>query len=267
VQDIYYIGVVGLPQDHPFYARAVAAHKALAVGQKVFLLDDVFVGHPDLKPVGLPPTQAVGADDHTLLYLPFEEPLDEYKFFIKGQVSLSKPDEGRFGGCLVLGAEGYTACSAGRYLNLPEGTIEFWVKLGSPGNDGVTHPMVSVAGSDSLGIWKDQFTHVIFAFTSGWAGLAYAWAEGYAIHWQPGVWRHIAACWDKDLMELFIDGKLVAWEVTPKLLRSTNDELGIGSAGMELDDLRISSISRYRVPVRTDGPKRNESFIGGQGKL
>ncbi len=41
VQDIYYIGVVGLPADSPFYARAVADHKALAVGQKVFLRDDV----------------------------------------------------------------------------------------------------------------------------------------------------------------------------------------------------------------------------------
>jgi hypothetical protein len=41
VQDIYYIGVVGIPADHPFYARAVAAHKALAVGQKVLVREDV----------------------------------------------------------------------------------------------------------------------------------------------------------------------------------------------------------------------------------
>jgi hypothetical protein len=230
-------------------------------------LDNVFVGHADLRPTGLPPDKPAGQDDHTLLYLPFEEPLDEYQFFIEGQVLLSKPDEGRFGKGLVLGPGGYVACSAGKYLDLSQGTIEFWVKLGSPGNDGVTHPMVNVAGSDAMGIWKDAFCHVIFAFTSGWAGLSYAWAEGYAYNWQPGVWRHIAACWDRDLMELFIDGKLVAWEVKPRLLHSTNDELGLGSAGMELDDLRISNIARYRMPVRSDGPRRNESFVGGQGKF
>ncbi len=67
-------------------------------------------------------------------------------------------------------------------------------------------------------------------------------------------------------MQLFIDGKLVAWEAKPKLLRYTNDELGIGSPGMELDDLRISNIPRYQAPVRMDNPRRNESFIGGQGR-
>ncbi len=41
VQEVYYIGVAGLPPDHPYYARAVAAHKALAVGQKVLLREDV----------------------------------------------------------------------------------------------------------------------------------------------------------------------------------------------------------------------------------
>jgi hypothetical protein len=245
-----------------------AWHLTLAnSGAADFFLDDVVITHADPKPLGLPPTQALGRDDHTLLYLPFEAPLDEYQFFLKGQVSISKPDEGKFGRCLILGPEGYTACSAGKYLNLPEGTIEFWVKFLSPGNDGQTHPLVQVAGADSLGIWKDQFNHVIFGFSQGWAGLAYAWAETYAYNWQPGVWRHIAACWDRDLMQLFIDGKLVAWEVKPKLLHYTNDELGIGSPGMEIDDLRISNISRYHAPVRLDGPKRNESYIGGQGKF
>lgn len=36
-----YIGVVGVAPDHPYYTRAVAAHRALVVGQKVTLTDDV----------------------------------------------------------------------------------------------------------------------------------------------------------------------------------------------------------------------------------
>lgn len=44
------------------------------------------------------------------------------------------------------------------------------------------------------------------------------------------------------------------------------DELGIGPASMAIDDLRISDIVRCRVPVRTDGPRRNELFAGGKGR-
>jgi hypothetical protein len=230
-------------------------------------LDDVFVGHPALKPFGLPPEKPAGWDEHTRLYLPFEAPLDEYQFFTEGEVALSQENAGRFGKCLVLGPGGYVACSAGKYLDPAQGTIEFWVKMGFPGNDGVTHPLLLIGGPEGMQICKHEFPHVMFYFTSGFQTLSCAWAETYAQYWQPGVWRHIAACWDKELMELFIDGKLVAWEVQPKLLRVTGDELGIGSAGMELDDLRISNVVRYRVPVGTDGPRRNESFIGGAGRF
>lgn len=111
-----------------------------------------------------------------------------------------------------------------------------------------------------------RFMARLFYFTSGFATLSVEWAETYTYYWQPGVWRHIAACWDKDLMELFTHGKLAAWELKPKLLRVTGDRLGIGSASMELDDLRISNLVRYRVPVRTDGPRRNEPFLGGAGR-
>ena len=72
---------------------------------------------------------------------------------------------------------------------------------------------------------------------------------GYAGSWQPGVWRHLAACWDKELLQLFVDGKLIGWERNPKLSRFLGPELGIGSPGLELDDLRISDVVRYRQAV------------------
>jgi endonuclease YncB( thermonuclease family) len=40
-QEVRYIGVAGPAKDHPFYEQAVAAHRALAVGQKVTLRQDV----------------------------------------------------------------------------------------------------------------------------------------------------------------------------------------------------------------------------------
>jgi hypothetical protein len=41
--DVHYIGVKGLAKDDPFYEQALAAHKAMAVGKKVFVQDDVVV--------------------------------------------------------------------------------------------------------------------------------------------------------------------------------------------------------------------------------
>jgi hypothetical protein len=39
--EVYYIGTVGIKPDHPYHDAAVAAHRALVVGQKVTLRDDV----------------------------------------------------------------------------------------------------------------------------------------------------------------------------------------------------------------------------------
>lgn len=215
-------------------------------------IDDAFISYPSLGVLGLPPEKPLVKDEHTLLYLPFEEPLSEDAFFIKGQVSLSKDGEGRFGKSLMLGPEGYTACSANENLDPLQGTIEIWAKFLSPGNDGVYHSIVGVPGPEGMMLAKDQYSHMHFGFSSGWAPLSYATAMGYAWQWQPGAWRHFAACWDKDLMQLFVDGKLIAWKCNPKLSRALGPELGIGSAGMEIDDLRISNVVRYRQPVPPD---------------
>ena len=41
LQDVYYLGVAGLRPDHRVYQQALAAHRALVVGQKVYLQWDV----------------------------------------------------------------------------------------------------------------------------------------------------------------------------------------------------------------------------------
>ncbi|MBM3474613.1 MAG: hypothetical protein FJX75_15220 [Armatimonadetes bacterium] len=40
-EEVYYIGVAGLPADHPYYAQALEAHRAMVVGQTVTLISDV----------------------------------------------------------------------------------------------------------------------------------------------------------------------------------------------------------------------------------
>ena len=212
-------------------------------------LDDAFVSYPGLPALSLPPTKPLGKDRDTLLYLPFEEWLDEDAFFVKQKARLSKEGEGVFGKCLVLGPGGYVACSANENVDPAQGTIEVWFKLLTPGSDGLYHSIVGVPGMEGLVLAKDQYGHMAFAMSTGWRGLCRAVAMGYAYHWRPGVWRHLAACWDKDLVQLFVDGKLVAWECNPKLPRTLGPELAIGSPNLELDDLRISKVVRYRQPV------------------
>jgi len=227
-------------------------------------LDDVTLTCPGLPTLPLPPVAPLARDAEALLYLPFEEVLDQDAFYVGGTVGLTQPatgpvasdppDRGRFGRALRLGPDAYVACSANENLDPAAGTIEFWFRLHSPGNDRVYRPLVSVPGPEGMSLCKDQYAHISFSFASGWRTLSRAWADGYAARWQPGVWRHLAACWDQDAMQVFVDGKLVAWTVKPGLSRALGPELRLGSPDMDIDDLRISRGVRYRAPLPPDLP-------------
>lgn len=222
-------------------------------------LDDVLLTCPGVDPVPLPPVAPLAKDADTLLYLPFETPLNEDAFYVGGQVGFTAPaagpaaseriGAGRFGRALALGPEAYVACSANENLDPAQGTIELWVRFLSPGNDRVYRPLVSVPGPDGMALAKDQYGHISFSFCGGWQTLSRAWSDGYASAWQPGVWRHLAACWDKDLMQVFVDGKLIAWTAGPKRPRSLGPELRLGSPDLEIDDLRLSRTVRYRAAL------------------
>jgi hypothetical protein len=41
LQDVYYLGVAGIRPDHPYYQKALAAHRAMAVGKRVYIQWDV----------------------------------------------------------------------------------------------------------------------------------------------------------------------------------------------------------------------------------
>lgn len=228
-------------------------------GKTQVWIDDVSITGPGLPALPLPPQQALTADEHTLLYMPCDELPDPRQFFIKGEVRAGQ--EGRFGNCLELGPGAYLACPTEGHVQPGAGTIELWVNLLSPGSDGVGVNLVSVTGWDGLGFWKDQYSHISFDFHANWAPLSRAWADGYAYSWRPGVWRHLAACWDKDLMQVFVDGKLIACAYQPRAPESLGPELHLGDAGMKIDDLRISDIVRYRLPVP---PLKVKGLRGGQ---
>ncbi len=211
-------------------------------------IDDVFASYPGMTELPWPPAKPLGKDKNTLLYLTFDKWFDEDVFFVKPKAELAK--DGPFGSkCLHLGAQGYVACSANENLDCRQGTIEVWFRLLTPAADGLSHPVVTVPGMDGMWMGMDQYCHVGCGFSNGWRGLCGCNNLGYAGAWQPGVWRHMAFCWDKKMLQLFVDGKLVAWEIDPKLPRYIGPELGIGSPNMDLADLRISKVVRYRQSV------------------
>jgi len=219
-------------------------------------IDDVFAGYPGMPELPWPPAKAMTKDKDTLLLLDFKKWFNEDLFFVKQKAGLSKEGEGVYGGkCLQLGAEGYVACSADDNFDCRQGTIEVWFKLLTPPADGLSHPVVTVPGMDGMWLGIDQYAHAGFSMSNGWRDVCGLQHLGDAAAWQPGVWRHLAASWDKDMLQVFVDGKLVVWEHNPKLPRFMGPELSIGSPNMELADLRISKVARYRQPVPPDQKK------------
>jgi len=245
-------------------------------GAAEFWVDDASVSHPGLKPFGLPPEQPLGQDAHTLLYLPCEElreeqregdvrflKLDGVELLSVGHVEQSKAGEGRFGKAMGLWPGSSLLCSANQYLNSTSGTVEVWIKLRTPRNDTISQHFVGVPGPDGMYFGKHVWGNLSLGFGSGWRGLCSATAGANAANlWQPGVWRHFAACWDQEALAIFVDGQLVAWQAKPQLALSLGDALTIGGSNwsvdrgsFDFDDLRISDIARYKVPLPAPGEK------------
>jgi hypothetical protein len=210
-------------------------------------LDNVLFGHPRLPGLNLPPSSKLTADADTLLLLDFETDLDPFQYFIKGDVE--RTEDGRFGAALRQGADAYVATSAEDFLDSHAGTIELWVKLLVPGGERVSRPFVSVPGMRGLSLVRDQYGHISFSIQRHWGVGVRVWADGYARTWEPNVWRHVAACWDNELVQLWVDGRLLHSAPTRNVPDSFGPELRLGAPGMVIDDLRISRTVRYRFPV------------------
>jgi len=210
-------------------------------------VDNVLFGHPGFPRLGLPPLERLVKDADTLLLLDFETALDPFQYFVKGEVE--REAEGRFGAGVRQGAGAYVATSAEDFLDARAGTIELWVKLLVPGGERVARPFVSVPGMRGLWLGRDQYGHISFSIRRHWGVGVRVWADGYARGWQPGVWRHLAACWDQELVQLWVDGRLLHSAPAQNLPDSFGPELRLGAPGMIIDDLRISRKVRYRVPV------------------
>jgi hypothetical protein len=241
-------------------------------------IDDASVTHPALAPLMLPPNKPLGKDQHTLLYLPCEKAheeklegnvrfitLDGFELIGAGKFELSKQGDGPFGGkSMGLWPGSSIFCSASQYLNPSSGTVEMWIKFRTARDDGISQHFVGVTGMNGMYFGKHVYGNLTLGFSNGWRGLCNtSVGMSPATTWQPGVWRHFVACWDKDALELFVDGKLVAWQTKPTLAKGLEDSLCIGGSNWGVDtgsfdfaDLRISDIARYKFPLPNPTEKK-----------
>ena len=131
-------------------------------------------------------------------------------------------------------------------------------------DDGISQHFVGVTGMNGMYFGKHVYGNLTLGFSNGWRGLCGTSAGmSAATTWQPGVWRHFVACWDKDALELYVDGKLVAWQAKPTLAKALEDSLCIGGSNWGVDtgsfdfaDLRISDIARYKFSLPNPPEKK-----------
>ena len=152
---------------------------------------------------------------------------------------------------------------------LPQGTIEFWFKLdnltNAAGNapEGVTFVSANTAGTPGSLTLLANLTYPsaslaqvgslpqasIHRQPAGWIGLA--GANGIL----PNEWYHYALTWGAQGLKLYLNGGLVAVNVSPTALNPDTAQWNIGTTVLNgkngfnglMDELRISDIERTFV--------------------
>jgi len=190
-------------------------------------------------------------DQHTTFMASFEESLrpdfcvGDWRAASRGEAELV---EGKLGKALALGVRrGFTYNADGK-INLPAGTIEFWLRwtedLAGPQRRSIMGFVTSKQGNyvnfnkiaaNRLGMPvkggpKDDFT---------WQRV-----DVDPTGWELGLWHHLAGTWEGGVTRLYVDGKLVSERTGGAGLIETPTAFSVGPGPLVIDELRISSVAR-----------------------
>ena len=141
---------------------------------------------------------------------------------------------------------------------LRRGGVEFWVQPHWPGEDEGPHILLEVGDPVCLAAASAPCYRLRLAHESGYV---YAWATdfddldkaawGDVSGWQAGEWHHLAATWDEQRLNLYLDGRLAWAEALRRPITATATMVAIGgalqgeyAADAAFDDLRFSSFPR-----------------------
>ena len=84
------------------------------------------------------------------------------------------------------------------------GTVSFWIRpLDWDGRDKNFHNFISLRGTTRLFINYTPNREISFSLIEGKKNST---VRKTAVKWQKGAWHHIAAAWDKKIIQLYIDG-------------------------------------------------------------
>lgn len=165
---------------------------------------------------------------------------------------------GRFGEAVRVDEGGLLHYRAPAATLLTSGSVEFWLQPGWAGTDKGEHVLLEIGDP----------TRPPYATTPGYrlriaheAGGLYVWVTDFedldkaawanVEGWQPGEWHHVAATWDAQRLNLYLDGRLAWAEALRVPIRGQAQVIAIGStlhgesaAEAAFDDLRVSEFPR-----------------------
>ncbi|NOX60484.1 MAG: hypothetical protein GXP42_00820, partial [Chloroflexi bacterium] len=250
---------------------------ALPGAQRVWLLDPAqqplnWLGRAGENPSPLDrPAGALLAGEPFTVSLPLTRPDPAALLLLPFDGSLSDPDggepeqavglafvPGRFGKAVEVGEAARLQYDARGRVDTRRGGVEFWVRPNWSGLDKKHHVLLEISDpardemDDSPG-YRLRLGHV--------NGALYVWvtnfddfdkaAWGDVAEWRAGEWRHVAATWDEQRLNLFVDGRLLWGESLRVPISGTARAIAVGSAldgedaaDAAFDSLRISAYPR-----------------------
>lgn len=258
---VEYVQEFQAPNDAVSLSLTLSAGDAL-VDDLSLDIEGTTISAPDL-------TRPAAPDDDTLAVAAGDADMAE------GAVFTGKLIDGPFGKAYQLGPEDLLQLPGKFNALLRGGTIELWFRPHWPGRDRQLRRLITLS-SDGFGynLVRSAYNHVAFSASDGWGkGMGEVQAQHwqFANRWGAGDWHHVAVSWTPKAYWLFVDGCPVdtALHTTPRRVNRSwcsgrlpsrvPSLVGIGSPGMDVDEVRISRSARYWTVAGKSVPKVAEA--------
>ena len=154
--------------------------------------------------------------------------------------------EGKIGNGVNLGSNGYVKYSP-TYLNLPSGTIEFWIKRIYSDNDNKEHTFFYFLAdsSNAMKLYKSQIGNLGFLLYTpqGQKYVIVGNADGLLTNRQ---WVKLSVTWDSQALKLYINDELKNTTLSPTLPTKKSD-LYLGRAASDYKVSADSVIDEFKI--------------------
>lgn len=151
-------------------------------------------------------------------------------------------------------------------MDSKQGTICFWVRpLNWDGLDANYHNFTALRGSGRLFIHVYRSNLVFHIINDQLKQQAIITVP--VKHWESGKWHHVAAAWNTETMELYIDGVRAGSVASPPFAPKMFRELRLGEhwtgnpGGSALDNLRVFNVKLDSAAIEKEFAEQKSSVI------